>query len=54
VIFFSILFLFGDLEHNLSVFETKSTKYSWLNHAVSVGVGTFKKNGVMYKVYAVK
>jgi hypothetical protein len=36
------------------IFETKSTKYSWLNHTISVGVGTCTKNGVMYKVYAVK
>jgi len=36
------------------VFETKSTKYGWLNHTVSVGVGSFTKTGVSYKVYAIK
>jgi hypothetical protein len=36
------------------IFETKSTKYAWLNHTVSVGVGTCTKTGVAYKVYAIK
>ncbi len=36
------------------IFETKSKKYAWLNHTVSVGVGTCTKTGVSYKVYAIK
>ena len=36
------------------IFETKSTKYYWLNHTVSVGVGSFTKTGVSYKIYAIK
>ncbi|MCW3089379.1 MAG: hypothetical protein JWP81_448, partial [Ferruginibacter sp.] len=39
---------------NTPVFETKSPKYDWLNHIVTVSVGTLTPTGVVYKVYAIK
>lgn len=35
-------------------FETTSPKYDWLNHIVTVGVGTVTETGVSYIIYAVK
>ena len=36
------------------IFETTSPKYDWLNHTISIGIGTVTENGVSYKIYAVK
>jgi len=36
------------------MFETTSPKYEWLNHIVAIGVGSFTKTGVSYKIYAIK
>lgn len=36
------------------VFETASSKYSWLNYMIAVGVGELVDGGVKFKVYAIK
>lgn len=36
------------------IFETSSPKYDWLNHTITVGLGTITPNGVSYKIYAIK
>ena len=36
------------------VFETSSSKYDWLNHTITVGLGTITRTGVSYKIYAIK
>jgi Protein of unknown function (DUF3237) len=36
------------------MFETTSPKYDWLNHTVAVGYGTLTKEGVSYKIFAIK
>jgi len=36
------------------VFQTSSTKYSWLNHTIAIGVGKMIKGGVTYRIYAIK
>lgn len=36
------------------IFETSSPKYDWLNHTITVGLGTITSGGVSYKIYAVK
>lgn len=36
------------------IFETASPKYDWLNHTVTIGVGTVTETGVSYTIYAVK
>ena len=36
------------------VFQTSSTKYSWLNHTIAIGVGKMIKGGVSYRIYAIK
>ena len=36
------------------IFETTSPKYDWLNHTVTIGVGTRTETGVSYKIYAIK
>jgi hypothetical protein len=45
----------GSLYYRITpVFETISDKYSWLNHAIAVGIGRRIKGGVAYTVYAIK
>ena len=36
------------------IFETTSAKYDWLNHTITIGIGTVTENGVSYEIYAVK
>ena len=36
------------------VFQTSSKKYNWLNHTIAIGVGKLIKEGVAYKIYAIK
>jgi len=36
------------------IFETTSDKYDWLNHTITVGVGTVTETGVSYILYAIR
>ena len=37
-----------------TIFETSAPKYDWLNHTITVGLGTITPKGVSYKIYAIK